>query len=129
VKLVAHEDKHAVGISDYSFTSENRHGWIELKHCKGYLVSQPPYTVRFPKFTPQQRRYLIDHGRLGATAGALVAVEGDLWFISWGSLLMLPAGTGSSFRFQLNPEYHQRFPHLNAFVSALNSRSATQSFC
>lgn len=57
------ENKIAAGTPDVFFSTEGRHGWIELKVLDAW--PKRPIPVRITHFTKEQKRFLSLHHRIG----------------------------------------------------------------
>ena len=85
VEYTRHEDEMTVGIPDVSYSCPGIHGWIELKALHNWPKREST-PVRFPKFKPAQRRFLVNRGELGGFCFFMAVVERDVIVIDWSQL-------------------------------------------
>ena len=64
VDATRHEDKFSLGVPDVSFGFNGINGWIELKFLPKW-PSNPDAPVKFRKFKPEQRNFLVSRGMAG----------------------------------------------------------------
>lgn len=61
-----HEDKHAVGIPDISFSTIALSGWIELKVIPRVTKQNEIFDFSYEHLTPQQRNWMTKRCRAGS---------------------------------------------------------------
>ena len=57
-------------------------GWIELKHADAWPVKADTI-VKFDHFTPQQRVWILQRGRVGGRVHLLVKIGNDVMLFDW----------------------------------------------
>jgi hypothetical protein len=77
------------GTPDVYFTMGNgAMGWLELKHAHQW-PKRADTPLKIEHFTPEQRRFIRDHGRLGAKVYVLLQVDRDYFLMKWRDALRI----------------------------------------
>lgn len=87
-----HEDRINLGIPDVSYgitepslllESNSVNGWIELKKVRAWSKGIKRPFIRLPKFTIEQRDWLIQRGLHGGRCWLLLQVRREYFLFSW----------------------------------------------
>jgi len=74
----------ALGVPDvyYTMKGSGSMGWLELKRLEEW-PKRINTRIKIQHFTPQQRNFIKDHGKLGANVFMLLQVEEDHLLLTW----------------------------------------------
>lgn len=117
------ENNISLGTPDvyYTIIQTGTMGWIELKHKKQWPKREKT-KIKIDHFTPQQRNFLKNHGKLGANVFMLLQVDRDYLLFDWtiakdfGTLDKVELIDRSILHWENHIDYNELESYLNGII-------------